>query len=92
LSIAASTMMVKASPVSPYPATVSSPKIVENHSGSSDMIQSTDANVTVMTRKSSPGALTVRNRIESILLTALPLSCSPDHLLSDHIRAIQNTK
>ena len=36
--------------------------MVENHSGSSDMIQSTEANVTVSTRKRRPGALTVRKR------------------------------
>jgi hypothetical protein len=48
------------------------------------MTQSTDAKVTVMTRNSRPGALTVRKRIESCLVTASPLSCSADHLIEQH--------
>ena len=68
----ASTTIVNASEVSPQPAIVSSPKIVENHSGSSDITQSTEAKVTVSTRKSRPGALTLRNRTLSAGVVARP--------------------
>ena len=56
--------------------------MVENHSGSSDMIQSTDAKVTVSTRKSRPGALTLRKRTLSAGVVPMPRSCSADQLLS----------
>ncbi len=84
--------MAKASDVSPQPAMVRSPKIVENQCGSSDMIQSVEAKVTVSTRNSSPGALTFRNLIESIVVTPTPRSCSADHLLRIQTSASQNTK
>ena len=66
--------------------------MVENHSGSSDMIQSTEAKVTVSTRKSRPGALTVRNRTLSAGVVAWPRSCSADQRLSSTTSSIQNAK
>src|SRR3954469_11335269 len=69
------------------------PKIVEYQVGSSDMIQSTDANVIVTTEISSPGALTTRKRLVSAGWPATsPRSCPADHAFSSHDASAHSAK
>ena len=85
-------MIANANAVRPQPAIVSRPKIVENHSASSDMIQSTDAKVTVSTRKSSPGALTVRKRTLSAGVVPLAAILLGGPAVEQHHAAASRTR
>src|SRR5215203_6878802 len=85
--------MVKANAERPNPAVNISPKIVENQCGPSDITQSVIAKVSVRTRNSRPGALTVRKRtIPAGSVDSSPRSCAADHLVSTQLVRIQNAK
>src|SRR5262249_5237344 len=66
------------------------PKIVEDHAGSSDITQSTDAKVIEMIKSPRPGPLTICKRLGMVLSGAR--SCSSDHRFNRNTSKNQNMK
>src|SRR5437773_10178088 len=75
---------------SPWPAMNRRPKMVENHSGSSDITQSTGAKVAVRPKSTKPGAPSDRRR--RAIRGWAALSCSRDHLRRKRGSVYQATK
>ena len=79
-----------ASVPSTCPTTNSRPKSVEDHSGSSDITQSTTASDTVTTYRTSPGPLSIC--IRRATTGSADWSCRADHRFSTDASATQATK
>src|SRR5262249_11178024 len=84
------TTIVKARALKLQEATKIRPKIVENQAGSSDITQSTEANVIEIISRPSPGPLTICRRLR-IFLSAVR-SCSCESQFSSPASSDQNAK
>src|SRR5436190_6891329 len=84
------TTIVNASALRLQAATKIRPKMVENHFGSSDITQSTDAKVIEIINSASPGPLTIWRRLR-IRLSAVR-SCSSDSQFNNSASSDQKAK